>query len=80
MANVTNLAAQLLPPGMEVHAESFIFACDTPLVHPYLMARSSETMLAGAGLNPKGRPLAERKVVVLLTRMNDPHASNGGRR
>lgn len=80
LGNVTQPQTQLLPPTVEVQARSFIFACDTPLIHPYLMQRSAELMLEAAGLDPRGKPLAERKVVLLATRMNDKNAKNGGRR
>ena len=80
LANVTQPSQQLLRPGPATTAASFIFACDTPLVHPYLMQRVSEQSLAAAGLPPGGVPAADRKVVLLVTRMGDAAVKNGGRR
>lgn len=81
LANVTDTSTQLMAPqGLKLLARSFIFACDTPLIHPYLMQRSGELLLAGAGLDPRGKPLSERRVVLMASRMNDKNALNGGRR
>lgn len=80
LGNVSDPKSQLVSPAEPVQARSLIFACDTPLIHPYLMLRSAEAMLAAAGLNPRGKPLVDRKVVVLATRMNDKNTYNAGRR
>jgi molybdopterin-guanine dinucleotide biosynthesis protein A len=80
LANVTQASQQLLTPGPSITAASLIYACDTPLVHPYLVQRVSEQSLAAAGLDPRGVPAAERKVVLLVTRMGDKAVLNGGRR
>lgn len=48
-----------------------MFSCDTPLIHPYLVKRMSERMLAAAGLDPRGKPWDERKVVLLIGRKKD---------
>lgn len=80
LGNVGDPSRQILSPAMPLQAQSLIFACDTPLVHPYLMLRFAESLKAAAGLDPKGRPLQDRKVVVLATRMNDKNTFNGGRR
>jgi hypothetical protein len=79
LGNVSN-PSKLLQPTATVHAKSFIFACDTPLIHPYLTQRASERMMTAAGVDPIGKPLQQRKVVLLSTRMNDRSALNGGRR
>jgi hypothetical protein len=79
LGNVSS-PSKLLQPTATVHAKSFIYACDTPLIHPYLMQRASELMMAAAGVDPLGKPLKERKVVLLSTRMNDSSALNSGRR
>eukprot|EP00882_Tetradesmus_deserticola_P023982 GHRQ01026184.1.p1 GENE.GHRQ01026184.1~~GHRQ01026184.1.p1 ORF type:complete len:186 (+),score=20.73 GHRQ01026184.1:26-559(+) len=64
---VNATAQQLIPPGV-VHAWKLIFSCDTPLLHPYLVQRMSESMLAAAGLDPRGTPWKDRKVLLLIGR------------
>uniref|UniRef100_A0A383VJH0 Glycosyltransferase 61 catalytic domain-containing protein n=1 Tax=Tetradesmus obliquus TaxID=3088 RepID=A0A383VJH0_TETOB len=77
MSNVT--ADRLIPPG-KVNAAKFIYSCDTPLLHPYLAQRSSEIMLTAAGLDPRGVPWDQRKVVLLINRKQDSGVRNGGER
>jgi hypothetical protein len=75
--NVT--ASGLIYPG-PVNARKFIYSCDTPLLHPYLVQRMSENMLAAAGVDPQGVPWDQRKVVLLIGRNNDAGVSNGHER
>jgi hypothetical protein len=67
---------RLIPPGT-VQAAKFIYSCDTPLLHPYLVQRMSEHMLMAAGLEPKGLPWEQRKVVLLIGRNKDSGVHNG---
>eukprot|EP00882_Tetradesmus_deserticola_P030933 GHRQ01034947.1.p1 GENE.GHRQ01034947.1~~GHRQ01034947.1.p1 ORF type:complete len:251 (-),score=102.83 GHRQ01034947.1:63-731(-) len=61
-------------------ARRFIYSCDTPLLHPYLVQRMSETMLAAAGLDPRGVPWEQRKVVLVIGRNKDAGVRNGHER
>eukprot|EP00882_Tetradesmus_deserticola_P021314 GHRQ01023079.1.p1 GENE.GHRQ01023079.1~~GHRQ01023079.1.p1 ORF type:complete len:366 (+),score=109.13 GHRQ01023079.1:54-1151(+) len=73
IGNITE--GQLLHPGA-TNARKFIYACDTPLLHPYLVQRMSETMLSAAGLDPRGVPWDQRKVVLVIGRNNDAGVHN----
>jgi hypothetical protein len=75
--NVT--PGQIIPPDV-VKARKFIYSCDTPLLHPYLVQRMSENMLAAAGVDPQGVPWDQRKVVLLIGRNNDAGVHNGHER
>jgi molybdopterin-guanine dinucleotide biosynthesis protein A len=75
--NVTS--SEIISPG-PVNARKFIYSCDTPLLHPYLVQRMSENMLAAAGVDPQGVPWDERKVVLLIGRNKDAGVHNGHER
>jgi hypothetical protein len=72
-----NATAQRLIPPKVVHARKFIYSCDTPLLHPYLVQRMSETMLEAAGLDPAGTAWDSRKVLLLIGRNKDSGVHNG---
>ncbi|WIA14784.1 hypothetical protein OEZ85_003268 [Tetradesmus obliquus] len=74
---IVNATAQQLIPPRVVHARRLVFSCDTPLLHPYLVQRMSESMLAAAGLNPRGTPWEQRKVLLLIGRNKDSGVHNG---
>jgi hypothetical protein len=71
--------SRLLPPG-KLQAHKFIYSCDTPLLHPYLVQRMSETLLTSAGIDPKGVPWDERKVLLLIGRNKDTGVHNNHER
>jgi hypothetical protein len=71
--------SRLIPPG-QVQAHKLIYSCDTPLLHPYLVQRMSETMLTSAGVDPKGVPWDQRKVLLLIGRNKDSGVRNSHER
>ncbi|WIA44546.1 hypothetical protein OEZ86_007277 [Tetradesmus obliquus] len=73
IGNVT--AGRLISPG-PVHARKFIYSCDTPLLHPYLVQRMSERLLVAAGIDPRGVPWGQRKAVLLIGRTRDSGVRN----
>ncbi len=54
--------------AMNKQARSLIYACDTPLLHAYLLQRAGERMMEAAGLDPRGTPRASRKTILLVAR------------
>jgi hypothetical protein len=77
---IRNVTTNGLISPRPVKARKFIYSCDTPLLHPYLVQRMSEQMLAAAGLAPQGVPWDQRKVVLLIGRNNDAGVNNGHER
>jgi hypothetical protein len=77
---IRNVTAERLIPPSVVNARKFIYSCDTPLLHPYLVQHMSENMLGAASINPQGVPWDQRKVVLLIGRNNDAGVHNGHER
>ncbi|KAF6251788.1 hypothetical protein COO60DRAFT_1274715 [Scenedesmus sp. NREL 46B-D3] len=77
---IRNVTKDRLISPRPVNARKFIYSCDTPLLHPYLVQRMSEIMLAAAGVDPRGVPWDQRKVVLLIGRNNDAGVHNGHER
>ena len=73
---MTNNSSPNLVAPSQLHAKSFLMACDTPLLHPYTMLRLFETVMTSAGLDPVPVPREQRKVIITLPR-NDGENHHG---
>ncbi|WIA21266.1 hypothetical protein OEZ85_000500 [Tetradesmus obliquus] len=77
---INNITEDRLIPPQVLYARKFIYSCDTPLLHPYLVQRMSENMLAAAGIDAAGTPWDQRKAVLLIGRNKDAGVQNGHER
>ena len=75
LVNATSVVAPT-----HLKARHFVYPCDTPLIHPYLIQRVSEMMKQSAGVDPRGRPREERKVVLALLRKDSSVRNRDGRK